>query len=94
MLFNKPINIPPTICNAIKANIGEISKTPPIGGIIPLKMFNTGSVIFAKKQKGCCHQFIDGNHVKRHLINNNKLYNARKDANACDIILTSLIRVN
>lgn len=86
MLFNKPINIPATICNAMNANIGDISKTPPIGGIMPLKIFNTGSVIFAKKANGCCHQLIEGIHVKKHLINNNKLYNDKKAPNAYEII--------
>ena len=40
-------------CRAKNAKIGEMSKTPPIGGIIPLNIFKNGSVIERKNSNGC-----------------------------------------
>ena len=54
-----------------KANKDEISN-PPIGGIIPLKMFRYGSVIDVNADKTPLLQSIPGNHVSKILIINMK----------------------
>ena len=54
-----------------KANNDEISK-PPMGGIIPLKMFRYGSVIDVSADKIPLLQSIPGNHVSKILIINIK----------------------
>ena len=54
-----------------KANKDEISK-PPIGGIIPLKIFKYGSVIEVNADNTPLLQSIPGNHVSKILIINMK----------------------
>ena len=49
------------------ANKDEISN-PPIGGIIPLKIFKYGSVIELKADKIPLLQSMPGNHVSKILI--------------------------
>ena len=50
-----------------KANKDEISN-PPIGGIIPLKIFKYGSVIDVNADNMPLLQSIPGNHVSNILI--------------------------
>ena len=57
--------------NSKKANIDEISN-PPIGGIIPRKMFRYGSVIEQSADNTPLLQSILGNQVNRTLTINKK----------------------
>lgn len=67
-LTSNPTIKPCNICKRKIAIIGEISSTPPIGGIIPLKIFKKGSVAERIALKGCCSQSTVGNQLKKILI--------------------------